>query len=285
MTDENLETPQLTQEEQVDAHNVKMIQTQIDAGQFTLPEQFASAEELIKSYKNMQGQATRVSQENVRLQENIDAEKQLDKPAPEVEPVVDMAKELLKPVNEGVQTEGGLDWAAIDAELRADGGISAETQKAMLQANIPQHVIDSQITSHKRAVADGAREAAELVGGDKELKDLLAWGNHNLSEADQAVLADQLGGKGWKLALMGLQKMVEQSPKPGDNEPKTPIEGGLPPGGTKVVKPFMNSTEMGRAMNDPRYNVEQEYTEMVMGRVVASQGTLITARMVDKSRR
>ena len=283
MADEqNLETPELTHEEQIDAHNTKMIQNQIDAGQYTLPEQFKSAEELIKSYKNMQGQATRVAQENARLQENAVAIKQLEKAAPKTEPVTDMAKELLKPANEGVQTEGGLDWDAIDAELKSTGVLSDGTQKAMLEANIPQHIIDSQVENHARAVKAGAAEAADLVGGDKELKDLLAWGRKNLNEEDQAVLADQLSGKGWKLALMGLQRMSESTSKPGDDEPKTHVTGVPSPTGTGTVQAFATAAEMGIAMRDKRYGVEKDFTEMVMARMVASQGTIINARMVDK---
>lgn len=283
MTDEiqNEEAPQLSHEEQVDAHNAAMLQRQIDDGKFTLPEQFESAEEFLKAYKSIQSGYTKSQQENARLKEEQEAREKVAVDEGEKPPVKDLAQELLQPANEDVKGEGGLDWDAINGELSTTGTLSEGTQKAMIEANIPQAMIDSHIEAHKAKVEAGAREAADLVGGQENLKDLLAWGRANLSEADQQVLAEQLRGPGWKLALMGLQTL-RGGAKPNTNEPKTEIGGGPAPVSNTKVEPFATRAEMGAAMNDPRYGRDKEYTEHVYARTLASQGTLINASLVDK---
>ena len=274
-----------THEEQVHAHNVKMIENQIESGKFTLPEQFNDAEAFINSYKELQGHASRATQE---LAENKKAIEDLGKlpEADPVKPVTDLKQELLQPADETLKTEGGLDWAVIDIELKTSGDLSEATRKAITDSGIPADMVKAKIDTHKRAVADGAKEAAELVGGDKELKELLTWGRENLNEHDQKILAEQLSGSGWKLSLMGLRSMKDStSPKHETKEPDEIKAGGPPPAGAAATPPFATRAEMRAAMNDKRYGVEKEYTEYVMGRTVASQGTLISARMVDKVRR
>ncbi len=285
MVDEGTPAPQPTQEEQVHAHNVKMIQNQIDSNKYTLPEQFESAEAMVNSYKEMQGHASRATQQ---LAENVKAVEDLGNPVkePVVEPVTDLKKELLQPADETLKIEGGLDWVAIDAELKTSGDLSETTQKAMIASGIPADMVKGKIDTHTRAVADGAKEAAELVGGDKQLKELITWSRENLSEADQQVLADQLGGAGWKLAILGLQHLrATADPKHTPNEPRQTVTGVPTPTGTAATPAFTTRQEMGMAINDRRYGVEKEYTEMVYARLLASQGTLINARMVDKVRR
>lgn len=276
--------PPPTHEEQVATHNVQMIQNQIDSGRFTLPEQFDTAQSFVDSYKELQGHATRATQE---LAENKKAVEDLGK-LPEVtpKPVTDLKAELLQPADETLKTEGGLDWAAIDTELKSSGDLSEATRKAMTDSNIPADMVQAKVDTHKRAVADGAKEAAELVGGDAQLKDLLSWGRENLGESDQRVLGDQLSGAGWKLALLGLRAMKDSTAaKHETKEPNEIVTDGTPPTGAAATPPFATVKEMRFAMNDKRYGVESEYTNYVMGRTVASQGTLINCRMVDKVRR
>ena len=277
--------PPPTHEEQVHTHNVQMIQNQIDSNKFTLPEQFESAESFVNSYKELQGHATRATQE---LAENKKAVEDLGSlpEADPVKPVTDLKQELLQPADESLKTESGLDWTAIDSELKDSGDLSEATRKAITDSGIPADMVQGKIDTHKRAVADGAKEAAELVGGDKELKELLTWGRENLNENDQRILAEQLNGAGWKLSLMGLRSMKDSTaPKHETKEPNEIVTGGTPPTGTAATPPFTNIKEMRAAMGDPRYSVDTEYTNYVMGRMVASQGTLINAKMVDKVRR
>lgn len=290
MADENVEQgqeqqEQLSTEEQVDRHNAAMLQRQIDAGRFKLPEQFKTADEFLKSYKNLQSHATKATTENARLREQLAVQDAGTPPEKKEAPVDDLGKELLQPANADVQKDGKVDWAAVDAELAKDNDLSAGTKKALVDAGIPQAMVDARVRDHKAQIARGAAEAATLVGGQDQLKAILAWGRANLPEADQQQLADQLRGPGWKLALLGLRSLRDAAEgTAGKNEPRDIT--GAPGGPAKgQVQPFATRGEMRAAMTDPKYGRDKEYTEHVMARVIASQGQLVNARLVDKQTR
>lgn len=275
-------TPEpLTVEQQVDAHNAAMLQKSIDTGKFKLPEQFKTADEFLKSYKAIQGHATKVSQENAQLKKSIE---QPGETVKDESPVTSLADELLKPANQAVKTQSGIDWAKVDAELVSRNDLSPETRKAIKEAGIPDSMVEAKVRDHKSQMAKGAAEAAELVGGQDELKAILAWGRESLDEVDQQLLAQQLNGPGWKLALLGL-KSLRDGQKKTTNEPKIDV-GGVPnrmPAGKP--QPFATVKEMQAAMADKRYNTEKAYTELVYARVLASQGTLVKSQYVDKRTR
>jgi hypothetical protein len=66
MTNEQ-ETQTAPTADPVATQEIAMLQKAADAGTFKLPDNFKSVEEFYKSYRAMQAQATKVSQENAQL--------------------------------------------------------------------------------------------------------------------------------------------------------------------------------------------------------------------------
>ena len=53
------------------------------------------------------------------------------------------------------------------------------------------------------------RFASDTLGGKENVDNLMEWARENIPEAEKSVLNDQLGGAGWKTALLGLQSRMQ----------------------------------------------------------------------------
>ncbi len=245
---------------------LEMLKKAVEGG-YTLPEQFKTPEDFIASFKELQGHSTRQSEE-IKTLKSGEQQKQVestDKPA-----VEDMAGAVLPDKQKELVGEDGIDWSAIDAELMDTTELSESTKASLKQAGIPDSFIEAKVRDHKNRMKDDAEQAAVVVGGETQLKELLEWAKTNLLPDDAKVVADQLRGPGWKLALMGLQTLRSQdASRPGAGEPKTQIEGGIQPSGNEAprVPTFTTNDEMTAAIRDPRYRTDREYREEVYKKV------------------
>lgn len=232
---------------------IAAIQRSVDTGSFKLPDNIKTAEDLYNSYKNLQSHSTKVAQENAALK--AAQEKKAAEP-----PVDDLASALETP--EGEQTDG-IDWPTVEKELQSKGDLSPETRKRLTDAKIPASMIEAQVQAHKQKKAADAQAAADMVGGQDELKRILEWGKSNLSKADAAVVQDQLRGPGWKLALLGLANMARNK-EPGDMTTSNGVAAG--------VLPYATQAEMTKDIRDPRYTnqTDSAFIKQVQARVQAT---------------
>jgi len=245
---------------------LEMLKKAVESG-YKLPEQFKTPEDFVKSFKELQGHSTRQSEEIKTLK----TEEQQKQTEPTNKSAVnDMASAILPDKSKELVGEDGIDWSAIDAELMDTTELSEATKASLKEAGIPDSFIEAKVRDHKNRMKDDAAQAAVVVGGEEQLKELLEWAKSNLLPDDTKVVADQLRGPGWKLALMGLQTLrAQDTSNPSVGEPKTEIEGTVQPSGNAAprVPTFTSNEEMTAAIRDPRYKVDKEYREEVYRKI------------------
>lgn len=264
-----------------DKTNINNLTRAHEAGMFVLPDNFESVEAFWRSHKELRAHATRISQENAELRKQAPTNKPAEnKPAEtsSTKPVVeDMGAALKGTPTPGAVKDGKINWQAIQSEITEQGDLSEETRQAAKTAGAPDYILDTMVRAHKQELAQAAKEAADLVGGPQQLKELLAWAKENLSPEDRTSTAAALSSPSWKLAIMGLARLRE-SADPRKNEPKTTVDGKPSPTNTKL-QPFASQAEMTAAITNPKYHTDPAYRKEVEDRILLSRG-LVHARRV-----
>lgn len=257
MTNEQTETKidENSTPDQVDAYEMKRAEEWAKANPDDLPPQFkGDPAKFLESYKNLRGELTRLQQ---AAKAQPKAEETPKEPAPPVETLQVPA----------VTQPDPSDWHELDQELLVNGTLSAETRtKIQKRFGLPNEIVDGYITGFKAKKMEAARAAAQTVGGDQVLSEIIEWSSKNLNEEERKTVNAGLNGPGWQTILMGLKARMDES-NPARKEPKELPKDALGRSLSVAPKPFANPKEMSLAIRDPRYGVDPEYTALVQERV------------------
>lgn len=219
-----------------------------------LPEKFKTAEDMAKSYKELE---TKLGTPKVEAPSAEPA-----KPAAGV-PQVTTPDAAAKTVQ-----DAGLDMAALSTEYNKDGALSQTTYDALAAKGIPKATVDLYIEGQKARVEQYTNTLAEGVGGRDKLNTLLLWAgtavdakeiesiNTTLTSGNEALS---------KTVLAGLQARyvaaVGQDP--------TLVTGAEGVRGTGP-QAFKSSAEVVAAMRDARYKTDPAYRAEVAKRLETS---------------
>ena len=215
-----------------------------------LPEKFKSAEDLAKSY--------------TELEKKLGGPKQAE--APTVTPVVPSAPSSLEiKANEAVKA-AGLDMTALQAEYTAKGELSAESLKKLSDSGIGA----DQISVYKRGMEANRQDyetkiTEGLDGGRESFDEALKWAADNLSEDEQASFnkAVAMGDANiGKLAVQGLMVQFNRADGP------HLVDGSRATSDSRNV--FSSHAEIQEAMGDRRYKSDPAYRSQVEQKVIRS---------------
>ncbi len=194
-----------------------------------LPEKFESAEDMAKSYAEL--------------------EKRMGTGAEEVEE--EQQQEETNDNNDNKEEAGNYNEAVVEASqefFANDGQLSEETYKKLEEVGLPRDLVDS-YAAGQQALLQG--EEAEIKGVAGDSYDAMAeWANEHLPQEeidafDEAVTGGTVSQA--KLAVQGLYARYQNAT--GATQPKL-VQGAV--SGTSTM-PFKSMQELARAQSDPRY--------------------------------
>ncbi len=195
-----------------------------------LPEKFESAEDMAKSYAEL--------------------EKRMGQGAEEVEEA-GQPEEQQQETNDNKEEAGNYNEAVVEASqefFANDGKLSEDTYKKLEEVGLPRDLVDSYAAGQQALLQS---EEAQIKGVAGDSYDAMAeWANEHLPQEeidafDEAVTGGTVNQA--KLAVQGLYARYQNAT--GATQPKL-VQGAV--SGTSTM-PFKSMQELARAQSDPRY--------------------------------
>lgn len=228
----------------------------------SLPPQFnGDPEKFIKSYKDMRAEITRLQQKaKTPVQEEQKEVKADTKPIDNLS-IPDKPKDAPEPTQD--------EWNTWTSELATTGQLSPESREAIKSKfKMPDNVIDGYVSGYQLKLRQTADRAAELVGGQDNLKAVVEWAQQSLKDDERESVNSALRSPGWENVLLGLKARMDQT-SPVKGEPQR-FEGVAKAGVPASIEPFANKREMVAAMQDPRYKTDSKYQNWVYTKLRAT---------------
>ena len=235
-------------EEAVDAVPEEQAQeTQEDRPEW-LPEKFASAEAMAKSYIELEGKLGSNEQEQEEEQQSTEEQDDTTKEDSNTNDViVEASKEFFE----------------------NDGVISEETYKNLAEAGLPKELVDS-YAAGQQALQQSEEGSIKAVA-DGNWDQMAEWAANNLSPEEVNTFDDIVQNGTVDQARLATKGLYAQYKAENGVSPKL-VQGAV--SGSSSM-PFKSNQELARAMSDPRYKSgDKTYHEEIDRRIAASHNYL-----------
>lgn len=196
------------------------------------------------------------------------AETNNEEKADESKAVEDTIKATKESTEEAAKTlsEKGIDYGALTTEYEEKGALSEDTYKKLADAGYPKAVVDTYIRGVEAANEAFVNSVYTAAGGKTEYDKLSNYiqskGKDAVEGFNDALMNGSLSTV--KMLINGFK--AEMTLRNGTQ--KASVLGGGSPAGTSG---FANEADMDKAMDDPRYGVDEEYTKQVTKRLSKSK--------------
>lgn len=211
-----------------------------------LPEKFKSAEELAKSYTELERQFTQSRQSS-----NTDATE-----SSEPEATAD-ARQAVE--------NAGLDFEALQQEF-ADNGNLSDTTYADLQARgIPKEMVDTYIEGQKSLATEYQQEIYDVVGGEENYTQMSEWATDNLSDDEIDAFNDAIVSGNISQARLAIDGLAARYRQSGNAEPA--LVGGK---ASSSVETYDSWAQVTKDMANPDYKKDPAYRDAVQKKLARS---------------
>lgn len=196
------------------------------------------------------------------------AENNNEEQADESKAVEDTIKATKESSEEAAKTlsEKGIDYGALTTEYEEKGALSEDTYKKLADAGYPKAVVDTYIRGIEAANEAFVNSVYTAAGGKAEYDKLSNYiqskGKDAVEGFNDALMNGSLSTV--KMLINGFK--AEMTLRNGTQ--KASVLGSGSPAGTSG---FANEADMDKAMDDPRYGVDEEYTKQVTKRLSKSK--------------
>jgi hypothetical protein len=235
--DEKVETPEVQQEEP----QVEETQERPE----WLPEKFASAEDMAKSY--------------AELEKRMGAGAKEDTEEPE---------QQQEETNEDNQEAGNYNEAVVEASqefFQNDGQLSEETYKKLEEVGLPRDLVDSYAAGQQALMQSEESEIKGVAGGQYD--QMAEWANEHLPSEEIDAFDEAVTGGTVQQAKLAVQGLYARYQNATGAQPKL-TQGSVT--GTSTM-PFKSMQELARAQADPRYRSgDKAYHEEIDRRLSVS---------------
>ena len=196
------------------------------------------------------------------------AETNNEEKADESKVVEDTIKATKESVEEAAKTlsEKGIDYGALTTEYEEKGALSEDTYKKLADAGYPKAVVDTYIRGVEAANEAFVNSVYTVAGGKAEYDKL---SNYIQSKGKDAVegFNDALMNGSLSTVKMLINGFKAEMTLRNGTQKASVLGGGSPAGSSG----FANEADMDKAMDDPRYGVDEEYTKQVTKRLSKSK--------------
>lgn len=196
------------------------------------------------------------------------AETNNEEKADESKVVEDTIKATKESTEEAAKTlsEKGIDYGALTTEYEEKGALSEDTYKKLADAGYPKAVVDTYIRGVEAANEAFVNSVYTAAGGKTEYDKLSNYiqskGKDAVEGFNDALMNGSLSTV--KMLINGFK--AEMTLRNGTQ--KASVLGSGSPAGTSG---FANEADMDKAMDDPRYGVDEEYTKQITKRLSKSK--------------
>ena len=258
-------TPEQVQYE----HERSAFETHINTSEEKVPDNFKDAGAWFDSLKESQKNFTQARQEISDLQAQLEK-----KPEPVVEPLTDQLRIPPKEETpaEPVAGSSGVDEATYDMwsiEFATNGKFSDETRNEIkAKTGFSDKMLNDYVEAQQAKLREGYRQAGDVVGGHENLDRIFKWASNNLSEAEMHDVNLGLSSPSYEITLRGLESMYnkavqsEKAKEPAANPNLTQVAASQ-----TGVLPYKNQREFKAERNDPKFQLEPNYRDMVQKRM------------------
>ena len=162
-----------------------------------------------------------------------------------------------------------ISYTDLCTEFKENGELSAASIAALEKAGFTRELVQGYIEGQQSRYYSGyILPIKKAAGGEEEYDSLCDWAFKNLSEKEQARFNKAVESNDIDIALTAVENLVNRRNKAVGTRPE------LIPGKTAKPTPslrgFTSLEEMAKAMDDPRYEVDMNYTKKVERRMLAS---------------
>lgn len=215
-----------------------------------LPEKFSSAEEMARSYAELEKKVGQPKEQQEEVGEEV---------ADKLEEQEDAVEEKAEEVKQ-VMSKLGLNFGEFEREYNDNGELSDKAYKALEDKGLPRSLVDSWIDGQKALSSALDNQVYESVGGQDNYTQMIEWAKTNLSESDIGAFnasVDTGDTSLTRFAVQGLHARYRSAV--GNNEP-TLMQGET---GTTSGGSYKSAAELTAAMRDSRYHSDPAYRDMV----------------------
>ena len=205
-----------------------------------LPEKFSNAEDMAKSYAEL--------------------EKKLS--APKDEQSEEAPTDVAEP--EAGTSEPQFD--KFSEEFASSGELSADSFDELGKMGYPREMVETYIKGMQNASNADADAVMGVAGGSSEYDELTGWARDNMPE-NELLLYNQMVGTGTDNAKMAVEWLMSKREGAGGVEP-TLLSGKSQ---APAKDEFRSTAEIVSAMKDPRYGKDPAYTRDVEDKLGRSQ--------------
>jgi hypothetical protein len=197
-----------------------------------LPEKFDTAEDMAKSYSEME-------------------RKQGEEPT-DTEPVDSVDVAIPNHLTEDDIADYSTKWSEQGQKF------TDEQYKELEDGGMPRIMVDKYIAGQQAVVEAQATELFSDVGGVESYKEMALWASNNWSQEEIETFDHALsqGMQPAKLAVQGLKGKYEAE----HGSPSKLVQGGTPASGSGA---YQSSAEVTRAMSNPLYKTDPAYRNEV----------------------
>jgi hypothetical protein len=214
-----------------------------------LPEKFSSAEEMAKSYSELEKKLGQAPQE-----EQAEAEQAEEKAENQEEQSEENTSEASQVLEEASKEF----WSN-------DGQLSEETYNALEKAGYPKHLVDSYAEGMAAIAEKQQGELNSLTQGNYEA--MVEWANENLPQEELNSINNTITSSDMNMAKLAVQGLYARYQNATGSTPKL-TQGSVT--GTATM-PFKSMQELARAQSDPRYRSgDKAYHEEIDRRLAVS---------------
>lgn len=165
----------------------------------------------------------------------------------------------------GVLNEKGLDYDALTKEYEEHGALSNQTYADLAKAGFSKNMVDTFIAGIEAANDRFVNTVYSYAGGEAEYQKIAHYiGTKGKADVDSFNALLEAGNlSAIKMVIAGAK--AEMTLRNGTANPS--VIGGA--SGVQVGG-YANEMEMTKAMSDPRYGVDEEYTKTVSAKLAKS---------------
>lgn len=153
-------------------------------------------------------------------------------------------------------------------EYSEKGELAPESYNKLSAMGLGKDVVDNYIQGMKAQTDLQVNRIQSEVGGVNEYNNMIAWAQENLSEPEVNAFNKTIESGGNEeaiLAVKGVNARYKATQAPQTNEPSL-IKGEA----AQVIDAFRSTAEVVKAINDPRYNIDNAYRKDVEEKIKRS---------------
>ena len=163
--------------------------------------------------------------------------------------------------------EKGLDYNALCTEYEENGELSEATLAALDKAGFPRDLVSGYIQGQQaRYEKSYARHIKSAAGGEKAYGELLEWAAKHLTPTERNRYDKVIDSNDIDMALTAVENLINRRAKNSAPELVRAKAAKQAPS----ARGFKTMEAMAAAIDDPRYEIDEEYTQRVNRRLLAS---------------